>query len=74
MIGPASQRQERALLLRTDVPVGKAAWRALVSWLEQARERRCSRITLAALDDHALRDVGLTRREAEREAAKPFWC
>jgi uncharacterized protein YjiS (DUF1127 family) len=28
---------------------------------------------LAALDDAALKDVGLTRHDATREAARPFW-
>ncbi|MEL6219916.1 MAG: DUF1127 domain-containing protein, partial [Pseudomonadota bacterium] len=28
---------------------------------------------LAALDDARLKDLGLTRGEAAREAARPFW-
>lgn len=28
---------------------------------------------LAALDDAALRDIGVTRREARSEAARPAW-
>ncbi|MDC1275254.1 DUF1127 domain-containing protein [Ascidiaceihabitans sp.] len=32
-----------------------------------------SRRALAALDDAALKDVGLTRHDATREAARPFW-
>ncbi len=28
---------------------------------------------LARLDDHALRDIGITRHEAEAEAARPIW-
>ena len=31
------------------------------------------RNTLRALDDDALADIGLSRREAEREASRPFW-
>ncbi len=31
------------------------------------------RAALAALEDHMLRDIGKTRREALDEAAKPFW-
>ncbi|MBM9595323.1 DUF1127 domain-containing protein [Roseitranquillus sediminis] len=34
---------------------------------------RRSRQTLAGADDHILRDVGLTRAEAEAEAARPIW-
>ncbi|WP_343715880.1 DUF1127 domain-containing protein [Inquilinus sp.] len=38
-------------------------------WLERARTRR----QLDALTDHELRDLGLDRGDALREAAKPFW-
>jgi uncharacterized protein YjiS (DUF1127 family) len=32
-----------------------------------------SRRTMAMLSDHVLRDIGLTRADAERELLKPFW-
>ena len=38
-------------------------------WLERSRSRRL----LAALSDHQLRDVGLSRADAWREGSKPFW-
>ena len=38
-------------------------------WLGRAQERR----RLAELDDHLLRDIGLTRAEAEQAATRPFW-
>lgn len=41
----------------------------LGSWIANWRERRA----LGELNDHLLRDVGLTRVMAQREAAKPFW-
>ncbi len=34
---------------------------------------RRSRIGLARLDNHLLVDIGLTRHEAETEAARPIW-
>ena len=37
------------------------------------RERAAQRAHLAALDDHLLKDLGINRGEALREAAKPFW-
>ncbi len=49
-----------------------ALYRALAgvgTWLSRFRERRA----LGDLSDHLLRDVGLTREQAVREAAKPFW-
>jgi uncharacterized protein YjiS (DUF1127 family) len=38
-------------------------------WIARPRQRR----DLAELEDHLLRDIGVSRREALREAAKPFW-
>ncbi|ETW14709.1 hypothetical protein ATO8_02340 [Roseivivax marinus] len=36
-------------------------------------ERRRTRIALADLDDHMLRDIGLDRRTALTEARRKFW-
>jgi uncharacterized protein YjiS (DUF1127 family) len=59
-------RPRRARLLVT--AMGWAA--ALVArWIERARQRHA----LAELDDHLLRDIGVTRVEAAREVEKPFW-
>jgi uncharacterized protein YjiS (DUF1127 family) len=38
-------------------------------WLRRSESRR----ELAGLCDHALRDIGITRVDALREADKPFW-
>ena len=38
-------------------------------WLDRVRQRR----RLSQLDDHFLRDIGLTRAQAQEEARKPFW-
>jgi uncharacterized protein YjiS (DUF1127 family) len=38
-------------------------------WRERARQRHA----LGRLDDRLLADIGVTRAEAERECAKPFW-
>ena len=46
-----------------------AAWVLLARWIERSRQRKA----LAALDDHQLRDIGITRADAGREAEKPFW-
>ena len=37
------------------------------------RERTRGRQQLRTFDDHLLRDIGLTRLQAEAEANKPFW-
>jgi uncharacterized protein YjiS (DUF1127 family) len=38
-------------------------------WAERAAERR----QLAELDDHLLRDIGLTRADVDAVSTKPFW-
>jgi uncharacterized protein YjiS (DUF1127 family) len=40
-----------------------------LAWLERARQRRA----LSELNDHMLRDIGLTRADAWAESEKPFW-
>jgi uncharacterized protein YjiS (DUF1127 family) len=46
-----------------------AAFVVIARWMERTRQRNA----LAALDDHSLRDIGITRIEATSEAEKPFW-
>lgn len=41
----------------------------LIEWAERRRDRQ----SLMALPDHLLRDIGLSRLDAYREADKPFW-
>ena len=41
----------------------------LLRWQEVARQRRA----LLALSDSMLKDIGIGRAEAEREARRPFW-
>ncbi len=42
---------------------------AVATWIER-HQARCA---LHALDDHMLRDVGLSRCDVDREVSKPFW-
>lgn len=49
------------------------AWlRTLRLWIGRSRQRR-QLCELAEFDDHLLRDIGVSREQALREAAKPFW-
>jgi uncharacterized protein YjiS (DUF1127 family) len=41
----------------------------VLTWHERARQRR----HLRSLDNHMLRDIGLSRADVEGEADKPFW-
>ncbi|MCB1341335.1 MAG: DUF1127 domain-containing protein [Pseudooceanicola sp.] len=42
---------------------------AVTQWDQRQRSRRA----LAGLDDHMLKDVGLTHAQARKEAKRPFW-
>ena len=48
---------------------GTRFWR----WCARCSERSRQRQALAQLDDHDLKDIGMTRQQANAEAAKPFW-
>ena len=41
----------------------------LLTWQERAQQRH----ELETLNDHMLRDIGLTRADVMAEATKPFW-
>lgn len=45
----------------------------LVRGLRHALTLRKERLALAALDDHLLADIGLTREDALAEASLPLW-
>jgi uncharacterized protein YjiS (DUF1127 family) len=61
--GNYDRAKTQALVWSTQV------WRWCVRCSARSRERRA----LAQLDDNALKDIGVTRRQANAEAAKPFW-
>ena len=46
-----------------------AAYAALLLW----NDRQTQRHHLSELDDHQLRDMGLSKEEVWQEAQKPFW-
>ena len=41
----------------------------LLLWMDRSDQRQ----DLAELEDHQLRDIGLTRDDIRRECSKPFW-
>ena len=55
--------------LALSLPRPRRFWPSLSRALVVHRSRR----GLAALDDHMLQDIGLTRAEAETEASRPAW-
>lgn len=62
---------------RAAAPAPAESWGALLgdlyllleSWVERHRQRRA----LHQLSDELLKDIGVSRADALREASKPFW-
>jgi uncharacterized protein YjiS (DUF1127 family) len=51
----------------------RAALLAGIAAISTILARPRQRLALRELDDHLLRDIGLSRAEAGRQASKPFW-
>ncbi|MGF1627121.1 MAG: DUF1127 domain-containing protein [Alphaproteobacteria bacterium] len=65
-IGYASRRPARRVSLADRLL-------QVVQWLEQGLEVHRQRQALRSMDDHMLRDIGVTRADVERETRKPLW-
>lgn len=63
-----SLRRLEAMFQRSLRLVGDGA-----SWLERQLEKRRTRMELMELSDEMLKDIGLSRADAYREACRPFW-
>ncbi|AOE82879.1 DUF1127 domain-containing protein [Pseudomonas sp. TCU-HL1] len=59
------EQEQRAPVALASTPQGNR-WSRF--WMRLRTRRQ-----LLALDEHALRDIGLTRAEALEEGLKPFW-
>jgi uncharacterized protein YjiS (DUF1127 family) len=53
--------------------LGRRRWSLSLLGLLRSMALRRSHLRLMELDDHLLRDVGLTRSEAQSEARKSVW-
>jgi uncharacterized protein YjiS (DUF1127 family) len=47
--------------------------RMIARWIRRSRQRRVLREFAESNDFHHLKDLGVSREEAIREADKPFW-
>ena len=47
--------------------------RTIARWIARSRQRRALREIAERTDDYLLKDIGVSRAEAFREADKPFW-
>jgi uncharacterized protein YjiS (DUF1127 family) len=48
-------------------------WARMAAEIREWRRRSRDRHALAAMSNRSLRDIGLTRYDADWEARKPFW-
>ena len=64
---PASSHHARAQTWR---PAGGTPF---LRWCSRCSARSRQRQALAQLDYHDLKDIGMTREQANAEVAKPFW-
>lgn len=46
------------------------SWTTLSTWIARSRERH----QLTELDEHMLKDIGMTRADVVVESGKPFWA
>lgn len=61
---------DRMATRRAGTAAGKPGFLVMLQlWLERRRQRRA----LLELNDHLLKDIGLSRADAWQEGTKPFW-
>jgi uncharacterized protein YjiS (DUF1127 family) len=65
--------RERRLKMSKFLMPGSWSVMALIDYLEQLESRHQGRRLLAELDETQLRDIGLTRADAEQETDKLPW-
>ncbi|MDW6022672.1 DUF1127 domain-containing protein [Mesorhizobium sp. BAC0120] len=46
---------------------------SVLGWVEEQLERRRSRRALLEMSDDQLKDIGISRGDAYREASRPMW-
>jgi len=66
---PASAPQGRTPVLSRISSTAKLS----AQWLKRAYSVHMQRRSLLTLNDQQLRDIGLERADAEREASRAFW-
>jgi uncharacterized protein YjiS (DUF1127 family) len=57
-------------------PSRATGFTSIIRWIAIAKQMyllRHQRQALLQLEDHQLADIGLSRKQAEQEARKPFW-
>ncbi|MBD0414888.1 DUF1127 domain-containing protein [Oryzicola mucosus] len=63
----------RSKILSHPAPSRSLVLRCALRLVRRWHQRHRQRLHLDELSDDHLRDIGLSRRDVERECAKPFW-
>jgi uncharacterized protein YjiS (DUF1127 family) len=58
---------------RKSTPSPRGLVALMLSWSHHMIERRKTRLALYEMTDDQLKDIGISRSEAYREANRPFW-
>jgi uncharacterized protein YjiS (DUF1127 family) len=64
------------VLVETTAKSSVGMWAHVVTvalWLDECLETRRQRRALLMMDNHMLKDVGLTRADVDSEASRSFW-
>ncbi|WP_415894137.1 DUF1127 domain-containing protein [Neptuniibacter sp. PT8_73] len=59
--------------IRNSYPLPTMNWHKLACILKQWQQNYRTRKALLKLNDGQLKDIGLSREQAHKEASKPFW-
>jgi uncharacterized protein YjiS (DUF1127 family) len=70
---PQRDRLERHTATRSVSNLPMSFLHRFITLVQTWRQRLRDRQQLAEMDDRSLRDIGLTRYDAELELGKPFW-
>jgi uncharacterized protein YjiS (DUF1127 family) len=70
--GLALPREAAGMRTLRQQSVSSSWLRTLELWIDRSRQRK-QLGELAELNDYLLKDIGVSREEAMREAEKPFW-
>lgn len=66
-------RSAHVTLGRKSTPTPRGLVALIVAWSNHMLERRKTRLALYEMNDDQLKDIGISRSDAYREANRPFW-
>ena len=70
---PRTKAQTETIRIGTLADAGTNLVARLLQAMSRVQQRRRERQSLARLDTHMLRDIGLDQERAASESRKPFW-